>query len=77
MEPEKINLIKIGYNKEENKYFATFNVLGLDKNEIEKVIKYIQISGNKRDCKPYINDNDFYITDFFEAELFESMYPTW
>lgn len=74
MKPEKTNLIKIGYIKDENKYFATFHVSGLTKDEIERIIKYIKISGNQRGCKYYIKGTKFYIIDFFEAELFEFMY---
>lgn len=75
MKPEKTNIIEIGYIKDKNKYFATFQVLGLDKNEIKRIRKYLKISGHQRNCKPYIKDDNFYITDFFEADLFESMYP--
>lgn len=74
MKPEKTNLIGIGYIEDKNKYFATFQVSDLTKNEIERIIKYIKISGNERGCKHHIKDGEFYIIDFFEAELFESMY---
>ncbi len=74
MKPKNTNLIQIGYHKEKNKYFTTFQVSGLNKNEIKQIKKYIKTSGNERDCKYHIKDDNFYITDLFEAKLFESMY---
>lgn len=75
MKPEKTNLVEIGYNKEENKYFATFEVQDLDKSEIGLIMTYCEISKLPRDRKLYIKDDIVYVTDFFEADLFESMYP--
>lgn len=76
MKPEKTNLVRIGYNKEKNRYFATFKIMGLDENEIGKIISYVERLKPPEDRKIYINDCNVYVTDFFEAELFESMYPT-
>lgn len=76
MKPEKINLVRIGYNKEKNRYFATFKILNLDENEIGKIISYVERLEQQKDRKIYIKDCNVYVTDFFEAELFESMYPT-
>ena len=75
LKPEKTSLVKIGYNKEKNKYFATFRVLDLDKKEIGRIIRYAERSEGQKDRKIYINDCKVYVTDFFEAEAFESRYP--
>lgn len=75
MKPEKTNLVKIGYNKEKNRYFATFKILGLDENEIGKIISYVERSKPMESRKIYIKECNVYVTDFFEAGLFESMYP--
>ncbi len=76
MKPEKTNLVRIGYNKEKNRYFATFKIMGLDENEIGKIISYVEKSKPPKDRKIYIKNCNVYVTDFFEAELFESMYPS-
>ena len=76
MKPEKTNLVRIGYNKEKNRYFATFKILGLNENEIGKIISYVERLKPPEDRKIYIKDCNVYVTDLFEAELFESMYPT-
>ena len=75
MKPEKTSLVRIGYNKEKNRYFATFKILGLDENEIGKIISYVERLKPPEDRKIYINDCNVYVTDLFEAELFESTYP--
>lgn len=75
MKPEKTSLVKIGYNKEKNKYFATFRVLDLDEKEIGRIIRHVERSENQTGRKIYINDCKVYVTDFFEAEPFESRYP--
>ena len=75
MKPEKTNLVKIGYSKEKNKYFATFRVLDLDENEIGRIIRRAEKSEGQKYRKIYINDCKVYVTDFFEAEPFESRYP--
>ena len=75
MKPEKTSLVKIGYNKEKNKYFATFRVLDLDEKEIGRIVRHVERSKGQKDRKIYINDCKVYVTDFFEAESFESRYP--
>ena len=75
MKPEKTNLVRIGYNKEKEMYFATFKILGLDENEIGKIISYVERLEPPKGRKIYIKDCNVYVTDLFEAELFESMYP--
>jgi hypothetical protein len=75
LKPEKTSLIKIGYIKEKNKYFATFRVLDLDEKEIGQIIRHAERTDGQKDRKIYINDCKVYVTDFFEAEAFESMYP--
>jgi len=75
MKPGKTNLVRIGYNTEKNRYFATFKILGLDENEIGKIISYVETLEQQKDRKIYIKDCNVYVTDLFEAELFESMYP--
>ncbi|OEC87657.1 MULTISPECIES: hypothetical protein [Methanobacterium] len=75
MKPEKTSLVKIGYNKEKNKYFATFRVLDLDEKEIGRIIRHVERPEGPKNRKIYINDCKVYVTDFFEAELFESRYP--
>ncbi len=75
MKPEKTTLVKIEYNKEKNKYFATFRVLDLDEKEIGRIIRHVEREEGRKDLKIYINDCKVYVTDFFEAESFESRYP--
>ena len=75
LKPEKTSLVKIGYSKEKNKYFATFRVLDLDEKEIGRIIRHAEKSEGQKDRKIYINDCKVYVTDFFEAESFESRYP--
>ena len=75
MKPEKTSLVKIGYNKEKNGYFATFKVQDLNKTEIGKIITYCEMSKRQKGRKIYIKDADVYVTDFVEADLFESLYP--
>ena len=75
LKPEKTSLVKIGYNKEKNKYFATFRVLDLDEKEIGQIMRDVERSENQKGRKIYINDCKVYVTDFFEAEPFESRYP--
>ena len=75
MKPEKTSLVKIGYNKEKNKYFTTFRVLDLDEKEIGRIIRHAERSDGPKDRKIYINDCKVYVTDFFEDESFESRYP--
>jgi len=75
MKPEKTSLVKIGYNKEKNRYFATFKVLDLDEKEIGRIIRHVEMAEGQKDRKIYINDCKVYVTDFFETELFESRYP--
>ncbi|MEL7671870.1 hypothetical protein [Methanobacterium sp.] len=75
MKPEKTNLVRIEYNKEKNKYFATFKIWGLDENEIGKIISYVERLETPENRKIYIKDCNVYVTDLFEAEAFESTYP--
>lgn len=75
MKPQKTTLVKIGYSKNKNRYFATFKVQKLDKNEIGQIIAYCEMSKPQKDRKIYIKDADVYVTDFFEADFFESLYP--
>ena len=75
MKPEKTSLVKIGYSKEKNRYFATFKVLDLDEKEIGRILRHVERSNGHKDRKIYINDCKVYVTDFFEAEPFESRYP--
>lgn len=75
MKPGKTSIIEIGYIKEEERYFATFQVLGVDKNEAERIMKYYKIEKHQKDRKLYIKDNNLHVTDFFEADSFETMYP--
>ena len=75
MKPQKTSLVKIGYNKNKNRYFATFKVQDLGKNEIGRIISYCEVSKRQKDRKIYIKDADVYVTDFFETDFFESLYP--
>ena len=75
LKPEKTTLVRIGYNKEKNKYFATFRVLDLDEKEIGRIIRHVERSESPKGRKIYINDCKVYVTDFFEVETFESRYP--
>ncbi len=75
LKPEKTSLIKIGYKKDKNKYFATFRVLDLDEKEIGRIIRHAEKSEGQKDRKIYIKECNVYVTDFFDAETFESRYP--
>lgn len=69
MKPEKTTLVKLGYDKEKNRYFATFKVQDLDKKKIGRIISYCEMSKRQKDRKIYINNDDVYITDFIETNL--------
>lgn len=73
MKPKDTNLVGIGYNKNKNRYFATFKVQDLDEKEIGIVMAYCE--KHQKDRKIYIDDDNVYVTDFFEADFFESLYP--
>lgn len=75
MKPQKTTLVKIGYDKEKKIYFATFKVHDLDKKKIGRIISYCEMSKCQKDRKIYISDDIVYVTDFFEANFFESLYP--
>lgn len=76
MKPENINLVK--FEETKNGYYATFEVDNLDKTDLDKLKKGIDIWKDEikeRGSKIIVKGDNAYLTDLFTKEAFESEYP--
>lgn len=75
MKPENVNLVK--FEGTEKGYYATFEITGMDKTQLNKLEKGIILWEDEikqRRSKIAVKGNKAYLTDFFTKESFESEY---